>query len=99
MKMVIEMLETALEKLGYVAAGIVYTACEKPYSDACDFLRAAIIELKNKPPCEQEYEKIYDAGFYDGECYYAGGDIPGELPKGSSFFHKSWSPSREPEEE
>jgi hypothetical protein len=58
-KKVIEYLETALKKLGYVAAGIVYTACKKPYSDACDFLRVAITELKNRPRWEtpEQYEK------------------------------------------
>ncbi|MDR2020491.1 MAG: hypothetical protein LBQ14_06980 [Treponema sp.] len=59
MKEVIGHLETALEKLSYVAAGIVYTVCEKPYHDACESLRHAINTLKNKPRWEtpEQYEK------------------------------------------
>jgi hypothetical protein len=52
-------------------------------------LHTAVRELK------KEREKIYQAGFYDGECYYAGRDISGALPEGSFFFHHSWSPRKE----
>jgi hypothetical protein len=52
-------------------------------------LHTAVRELK------EEREKIYQAGFYDGECYYAGREIPGALPEGSFYFHHSWSPKKE----
>jgi hypothetical protein len=47
-------------------------------------LHTAVRELK------EEREKIYQAGFYDGECYYAGREIAGSFPVGSFYFHKSW---------
>jgi hypothetical protein len=90
--------EEVIETLKAVA-GIISAAVEDEDDPLCmglELLNDAISELKASR--EQKYEKIYEAGFYDGECYYAGDDIPGELPKGSFFFHKSWSPNRGPEE-
>jgi hypothetical protein len=42
----IEYLETAKKKLSFVDAGIVYTICEKPFNDACEFINSAMVELK-----------------------------------------------------
>jgi hypothetical protein len=47
MKEAIHDLECALEKLGYVDAGIVYTVCEKPFCDAKELIQAAVTHLEN----------------------------------------------------
>jgi hypothetical protein len=54
----------------------------------------SVIRSENKE-LEQEYERIYRAGFYDGECYYSGGEIPGILPESSFYFHRSWPSKKE----
>jgi regulator of replication initiation timing len=56
-------------------------------------LRSVIRSENNE--LDKEYERIYRAGFHDGECYYAGREISGALPEGSFYFHHSWSPKKE----
>jgi hypothetical protein len=57
MKEAIHDLECALEKLGYVDAGIVYTVCEKPFSDAKELIRAAVTHLKKVAAAELQHSR------------------------------------------